>query len=74
MKTIIGLALILIGICLGLWLSIYIMLYGGIMQAISNWGMDNSKVVWGIIRAVFFEAGFIPGWLLIALGWAGFIK
>jgi len=68
MKTIIGLLLVIAAIALGFWLSICVMLYGGIMSAITNWGVNNSAVVWGIIRAVFFELGFIPAYILGAIG------
>ena len=67
-KVISGLLIILVGIILLVWLPLVWMLYGGIMQAIENWGVNNSAVVWGIIRAVLCEAGIFPGWLLILLG------
>lgn len=57
----------MVGLALVLWLGIWVMLYGGIMQAINNWGVDNGAVVWGIIRAVFFEAAALAGlpfWIL----------
>ena len=67
MKVISGL-LIIIGIILLFWIPLVWMLYGGIMQAIENWGVNNSAVVWGVIRAVLCEAGIIPGWLFIITG------
>lgn len=60
MRNMFAFMLVIIGISVGCWLSIYIMLYGGIMAAIENWGTDNSAAAWGIIRAFFFEFGFIP--------------
>ena len=68
MKTVIGCLFIAGGLFLGIWLALYVMLYGGIMQAVDNWGVDKSAVVWGIIRAVFFEMGAIPGYLLAVIG------
>ena len=68
MKNVIGLLLIVIAVALGFWLSIYVMLYGGIMQAVENWGVNNSAVVWGIIRAVFFQIGVVPAYILGAIG------
>ncbi len=57
--------LAIIGSCaLGGYIAIYLMLYGGIMQAINNWGINNGAVVWGIIRAIFCELGTIPAILL----------
>ena len=63
-----GIILILIGIALAGWLGVYVMLYGGIMAAITSWGISTSMVVWGIIRAIFFEFGTIPGLLLVIIG------
>jgi len=68
MKMILGLVLILVAIVLGFWLSLRVMLYGGIMQAVNNWGVDNPAVVWGIIRAWFCGLGFIPAYILGAIG------
>ena len=63
-----GIALLLGGLALLGWLSIYVMLYGEIMAAVTNWGVSNSAVVWGIIRAIFFEFGMIPGAFLMLIG------
>jgi len=68
MKVLLGLLFIVIGIVLGIYLSVVCMLYGGIMRAVENWGVNNSVVVWGIIRAIFFEVGFVPTYILIAVG------
>lgn len=60
MRNVLGLLLILGGVAFVVWLGLYVMLYGGVMAAINNWGVDNGAVVRGIIRAVFFEvAGFV---------------
>ena len=67
-KIVIGLILVVASIVLGIWLCLWVMLYGGIMQAIENWGVDNSAVVWGIIKAIFFEAGMIPAYFGVLLG------
>lgn len=68
MKFLIGLLFVVIGIVLVVYLPLVYLLYGGIMQAVSNWGLDNSLVVWGILRVVFFEFGVVPGFILIAVG------
>lgn len=68
MKALLGFLFVLGGIAACAYLSIYAMLYGGIMSIINNWGTDNSAVVWGFIRAFLFETGLIPGWLMIFLG------
>lgn len=59
-RCILGWVVLLIAIALGYWLPLRTMLYGGIMQAIENWQVDNPAVVWGIIRAALFSFGFIP--------------
>ena len=64
MKFVIGILLIIAAVVLGFWLTLRVMLYGGIMQAIDNWGVDNPAVVWGIIRAFFFEVGVVPSYIL----------
>lgn len=68
MKAFLGLALVVFGIALMIWLALYVMLYGGIRQAINCWGVNNSAVVWGIIRAVLCEIGVIPGYLVVLFG------
>ncbi len=72
-KTVVGIILILAGIALGIWLCLVVMLYGGIMQAVEIWGISNSAVVWGIIKAVFFEIGLIPTYIGVAIG-VGLLK
>ncbi len=67
-KIVVGFILIIGGIILGIWLCLWVMLYGGIMQAIENWGVNNSAVVWGIIKAVFFQVGMIPAYISIKIG------
>jgi hypothetical protein len=68
MKTAFGIVLMALGLFLAAWVAIYVMLYGGIMQATNNWGGDTSAVVWGIIQAAFFEFGVIPGGLVCLIG------
>ena len=70
MKTIIGLLLLILGVFVMAWFPFVYLLYGGIMQAVENWGVDNALVVTGILKAVLFELGMIPGWILLALGGA----
>jgi len=68
MRKILGGAIIGTGFAFGLFLAVYVMLYCGIMQAVNNWGVDNSLVVFGIIRAAVSELGMVPGYLICALG------
>lgn len=64
MKFVIGILLIIAAVILGFWLSLRVLLYGGIMQAVDNWGVDNGAVVWGIIKAWCCWAGIIPSYIL----------
>ncbi|MCK5607678.1 hypothetical protein KAR91_37685 [Candidatus Pacearchaeota archaeon] len=66
--VIIGIIVMCAGFALGLWLPFWVMLYGGIMQAINYWGVDNSAVVLGVLRAVFFSLGTIPGMIVVKIG------
>ena len=70
LKIVLGLILAIVGICLAAYLSLYVMLYGGIVSALDGWGVDNEQVAMGIIRAVLFSIGAIPGYLLILTGLA----
>ena len=57
-----------LGTAISLWLAFYVMLFGGIMQAINNWGVDTSLVVLGIIMACFFGIAFVLIWPAIIGG------
>jgi len=63
-----GLVLIWVGAALAMWLSIWVMLIGGIAQASQAWGVDHTGVAIGLARAILFEVGVIPGALVGALG------
>lgn len=71
MKPVISILIMVAGLALMVYLALYIMLYGGIMQAVNSWGVDKSAVVWGIIMAVFSELGVIPGAILFGIGFIG---
>ncbi len=68
MKVISGLLVFILGMVLLLYIPLVWMLYGGITQAVENWGVNNSAVVWGVIRAVLCEVGAIPGGILVVTG------
>lgn len=69
MKKFLSTIIILLGIGLGLYLGIYVLLYGGIMQVINNIDpLNKSQLVWGIIRALLCELGIIPAYLGIVIG------
>lgn len=69
MKKFLATIIVLLGIGLGLYLGIYVLLYGGIMQVINNIDpLNKSQLVWGIIRALLCELGIIPVQLGIIIG------
>lgn len=70
MKKIIGLLIMLIGVITGIWLGLYVMLYGGIMQIIANINpICASGLTMGIIRTIFFEIGVIPAYFGLVVGY-----
>lgn len=69
-KSWIGFLIIIISLIFSLWLSIGVMLIGGINSAIAGFEIGNvSQGVWGIVRAFFFEVGFCPFWIGYVLGY-----
>lgn len=73
MKAFLGLLLIIAGIVLGLFVGIYVMLVGGIVQFVNGVTTDPvnaADIAWGIVRVAL--ASF-AGWLSVALlaipGW-----
>ena len=68
-RDMLGILIIFASIILGIWLSIAVMLVGGIQQAIVGFQTANTAMAtWGIIRALFFELGFLPTWIGFFLG------
>jgi uncharacterized membrane protein len=64
MKTLIGIVLIIAGIALGLYLGVWVMFIGGIVDIIDQIKspeLSAMAVAWGVVKIVF--AGFI-GWLV----------
>ena len=69
MKAVFGFLLIILGIALGGYLTLYVMLYGGICQIIDAINPLVAKdIAMGIIKVLFCEIGIIPGYLLAYLG------
>ena len=65
MKKCFGILLILLGIALGGYLALYLMLYGGICQIIDGLNPVMAKdIALGVIRVLFSELGIIPGYIL----------
>lgn len=75
MKKVLGVLTIIIGVLFGLWLGVYIMLFGGIVQIINNINPINAVyIAIGILRVLFCELAIFPSYLLIALGLYIFYK
>ena len=64
MRVLSATVLIVSGFVLSAWLAGYVMLYGGIVSAI------NHITAGAILRVLFFEAGLIPGYILVFIGLA----
>ncbi len=72
MKVIVGFLLIIAGVALGLYVGVWLMLIGGIIQfvdAIKVDPVDTSGVAWGVVRVLFASAaGGFAGWALALVG------
>lgn len=61
MKKILAIIIVILGIALSIYLGVYLMLFGGIMQIINNIDPINAKeIAMGIIKIIFCELGAIP--------------
>lgn len=72
MKSILGLLLIVAGICLGLYVGLWLCFIGGIMDIITAVRAETlvkATVGWGVVKIIFAGvAGWISGLLLIIPG------
>ena len=69
MKKVFGILLITLGIALMLYLVIYVMLYGGIVQIINNINpLNGGNIAIGILRIIFCEITIIPGYIIFVIG------
>lgn len=72
MKTLIGLLLVLGGVALGLYVGLWLMLVGGIVEIVRSIQadhLDGLRLALGIVRVIFANAvGVICGVVLIAPG------
>ena len=68
MKTILGIIIVILGIALSIYLGIYLMLFGGIMQIINNIDPVNAKeIAIGIIKIIFCELGAFPSYICFVI-------
>ena len=69
LMKLLGVLLILGGFALGIYLGVYVMLYGGICQIIDSLNpLVTKDLAFGVIRTIFFEIGFVPTYVFVTLG------
>lgn len=69
MKKIIGILIAIAGIALGIYVGVWLMFVGGIVQIINSINPTNGLgIALGIVRIVFCEVGVLIAWLGIAIG------
>lgn len=69
MKKIIGILIAIVGIVLGIYVGIWLMLVGGIIQIVNSINPINGLgIALGILRIIFCEVGGFIAWLGIAIG------
>lgn len=66
---VLGIIIICLGIGIGLYLGLYVMLYGGIVQALGAISpLDVKELAIGIIKVLFCEIGWIPAVVGVCAG------
>lgn len=69
MKKVIGILMAIVGIALGIYVGVWLMFVGGIVQIINSINPTNGLgIALGIVRIVFYEVGVLIAWLGIAIG------
>lgn len=69
MKKIIGILIAIAGIALGIYVGVWLMFIGGIVQIVNSINPTNGLgIALGIVRIVFCEVGGLIAWLGIAIG------
>lgn len=69
MNKVIGILLIVVGVLGGLYLGVYVMLFGGICQIIDGINpLVGKDIAMGILKVLFCEIGAIPAYLGIVTG------
>jgi len=69
MKKIIGILIAIAVIILGIYVGIWLMLVGGIIQIVNSINPINGLgIALGILRIIFCEVGGFIAWLGIAIG------
>ncbi len=69
MKKIIGILIAIVGIALGIYVGVWLMLAGGITQIVNSINPVNGLgIALGILRMIFCEVGGFIAWLGIVIG------
>lgn len=69
MKKVIGILIAIVGIALGIYVGVWLMFIGGIVQIVNSINPTNGLgIALGIVRIVFCEVGGLIAWLGIAIG------
>lgn len=69
MKKVIGILIAIVGIALGIYVGVWLMFVGGIVQIINSINPINGLGIdLGIARIIFCEVGGLIAWLGIAIG------
>ena len=69
MKKVIGILIAIVGIALGIYVGVWLMFVGGIVQMINSINPINGLgIALGIARIIFCEVGGLIAWLGIAIG------
>lgn len=69
MKKVIGILIAIVGIALGIYVGVWLMFIGGIVQIVNSINpLNGLGIALGIVRIVFCEVGVLIAWLGIAIG------
>lgn len=72
LKVVAGIALIIAGVVLGIWLGLVVMFVGGIVQivdAVKSDPVSGGDIAWGIVRLMFASVvGTIAFWMCAGAG------
>lgn len=67
-KNFLAMVIFVLGIIASCWLSIGVLLVGGVEQTIAGLQAQNvSMAVWGLLRAMCCELGFLVFWIGLAI-------
>ena len=75
MKKVIGILITILGIALGIYVGVWLMLVGGIVQIINSINPVNGLgIALGIVRIIFCEVGALIAYLGMTIGTFTWLK